>query len=101
MVGGQTSQRGTNDGGVMDVDVAAIVYLVQRCHRQERRKTAESANGGRRMLEAVVLEMVPAECVAPVVEIARYDGRQMSKFEEGTVVQQVKRLPAAFFFAQS
>lgn len=89
MVRGQSRERRANDTGVMDVDLAAIVNLVQRCHGQKGGKAPESANGTGRMSEAVMVEVMLSQRVPPVVEIAGDHSRQMGEFQERAVIEQV------------
>src|SRR5262245_12397464 len=52
-------------------------------------------------MEAVPAEMMLSQRVAPVVVIAGDDGRQMGGFEEDTMIEQVRGLPAPLPLAQA
>src|SRR5262249_14005746 len=98
VIGSQSSSGRADNGSVMYVDIAAIVDLIESGQGKERRKAAETSDGSGRLLEAVRREVMLAESGEPVVEIAGDDGRQMSEFQERTMIEKMQGLPATFFF---
>src|SRR5437588_9268577 len=78
-----------------------MIDLVERSERPKGGERAELRRRIGRLREAVRCEAMPAEDVAPVVEVAGNERRQMARFAEQGMAEQVVGLPAAFLLAQT